>query len=177
MSDYEFELMKDISKQLKPEYEANEDPWIGSPFAWILQKPSRQKGKIGEQLVERWCKANEFEVTRSPDSEADRIIENTRVEIKFSTLWTDTPSYTFQQIRDQNYSYVFCLGISPFEVHGWFIPKIALMHPKLPELGHQHGGVAGRDTMWLKFEPKNPPSWLNQYGGTLAKTKKLILGI
>jgi hypothetical protein len=44
------------------------------------------------------------------------LINGHRVEIKFSTLWQEG-IYNFQQIRDQNYEYAVCLGISPFEAH------------------------------------------------------------
>lgn len=51
-----------------------------------------------------------------------RIIAGRRVEIKFSTLW-ESGLYTFQKIRDQNYEFVVCLRISPFDAHCWVISK------------------------------------------------------
>jgi hypothetical protein len=53
-----------------------DDPWADSPVAWICTCPSRQVGRIGEQLV----------VGR-------------RVEIKFSTLW-ETGLRVHRQILD-----------------------------------------------------------------------------
>ena len=80
------------------------DPWQDSPFSWIRSRHSTTKGKIGEKLVAAWCKTNGFDVSKSPDSEADCIIGGYRFEIKFSTPWKDgkTGTYAFQQIRDQN---------------------------------------------------------------------------
>lgn len=124
-----------------------DDPWAGSPFAWIKSRPSRQVGKIGEQLVAGWCAAKGFDVISVRDSEADRIINGRRVEIKFSTLWANG-GYTFQQIRDQNYEYAVCLGVSPFDVHGWVIPKSVLLQHVIGKTP-QHRGRAGTDTFWL----------------------------
>ena len=41
-------------------------------------------------------------------------------------LW-QTGTYKFQQIRNQNYRFVVCLGISPHDAHCWIIPKNVLM--------------------------------------------------
>lgn len=97
------------------------------------------------------------------------------MEVKYSSLWTDNQQYRFQQIRDQDYDYCFCLGVSPFDVHAWFIPKDELMVDRPPAPGPQHGGQAGRDTKWLAFPADDPPTWLATYGGTLADVYRLIL--
>jgi hypothetical protein len=87
--DPEVLMLATIAGTLKGDYvrEGPDDPWAGSPFAWIRTRPSRQVGKIGEQLVAGWCAAKGLDVTRSSNSEADRVIAGRRVEIKFSTLW------------------------------------------------------------------------------------------
>jgi hypothetical protein len=89
ITDPDVQLLASIAATIKNEYvrEGAVDPWVGSPFAWIRTRPSRQVGRIGEQLVAGWCAAKDLDVVRSPDSEADRIIGGRRVEIKFSTLW------------------------------------------------------------------------------------------
>ena len=83
---------------------------------------SRKKGKIGEELASKYLEKKGFRVTRSPDVEADRIIAGKRAEIKMSTLW-EGGFYKFQQLRDQNYDFAICIGISPFDVHCWVLPK------------------------------------------------------
>lgn len=146
-----------------------EDPWAGSPFAWIKARPSRQVGKIGEQLVAGWAAAKGLDVTRAGDSDADRVINGHRVEIKFSTLWAGG-NYVFQQIRDQQYDVALLLGVSPFTASAWVVPKAVLMErPFRPGLSAQHGGQAGRDTAWLQFSAGHPPDWLAEFGGTLAR--------
>lgn len=173
-SDIESKLLGDLAEDLRPQYEEADFMWVGSPFAWIKSRPSRQIGAIGEKLVSNWCKTKGFEIERTGDSDADRVINGHRVEIKFSTLWSDNGIYKFQQIRDQDYEYCFCLGVSPFEVQAWFIPKNEIRNPRPPALTHQHGGSEGRDTLWLSFAAVNPPVWLAPFGGTLDKVEKLI---
>ncbi len=103
------------------------------------------------------------------------MIADWRVEVKYSSLWTNDESYKFQQIRDQNYDYCLCLGVSPFDVHAWFMPKHELMIDRPPSLVPQHNGRAGRDTRWLSFPADAPPEWLSPFGGTLTDVYRLIL--
>lgn len=86
IKDPDVRRLASIASLLQSDYEENED-WMGSPFAWIKTRPSRQVGKIGEQLVSGWCAAKGLSVGPSGDTEADKVIQGRRVEIKFSTLW------------------------------------------------------------------------------------------
>lgn len=165
-----------IAATLQSEYAADELEWNGSPFAWIKARPSRQVGTIGERLVAGWLAAKNFDVIRSPDSDADRLVNGHRIEIKFSTRWR-SGIYKFQQLRDQNYAFVVCLGISPFDAHCWVLPKSDLLHSwnesisqgrEVNGIQPQHGGAVGRDTAWLTISPTAPPAWFSSYGGRLA---------
>lgn len=161
IEDQEVQLLASIATGLRPEYEKSFAlKWEGSPFAWILHRPSRQRGKIGEQLIAGWCAARGLDVVRSPDSDADRIINGARVEIKFSTEW-ENGQYVFQQLRDQNYEFLICIGISPFDAQAWIIEKKNI---PFESLKNQHGGKRGRDTWWLTFKPESPPAWLGERG-------------
>ena len=168
ISDAEVQLLAGISQTLRADYAADELAWEGSPFAWIKTRPSRQVGAIGEQLVAAYCAAKNLNVVRSPDGEADRVIEGIRVEIKFSTLW-HAGGYKFQQLRDQNYGLAVCLGISPFDAHLWVLPKSLILENwgNAAGLQSQHGGRAGRDTAWLSVRPSEVQAWLRPYGGSL----------
>jgi hypothetical protein len=139
-----------------------------SPFAWIKTRKSRQIGVIGEKLVSGYLATKGFNVVRSGDSEADRVIEGRRAEVKFSTLWTNG-SYKFQQLRDQDYAFVVCLGVSPFDAHCWIIEKPEILRRWRARDGitSQHGGVAGSDTGWLSVDPVAVPPWLERCGGAL----------
>lgn len=91
--DPEVQLLATLSATLEVDYASDsDDPWIGSPFAWILQQPSRTKGAIAEKLVAGWCATKGF-------------------EIKFSTMWKNG-IYKFQQIREQN-----IITVSAWECH------------------------------------------------------------
>lgn len=173
ISDPEVNLLASIAGSIESDYSDSMDIWNGSPFRWIKAHPSaRSKGAIGESLVAGWCAAKGLNVLRSPDSQADRIIQGRRIEIKFSTLW-ETGVYKFQQIRDQNYDFVFCLGIAPFDAHAWLIPKAVLLEHVIGHMG-QHTGATGTDTAWISVEPERPYAWMEACGGRLKDTFRLI---
>lgn len=173
-TDPDVRLVVELAADKEASYTESDSMWAGSPFRWIKARPSRQIGKIGEELVADWCSSKGFKVERSRDSDADRIISGHRVEIKFSTLWTENKIYKFQQIRDQNYDFCFCIGVSPFDVHAWLIPKTALRKDRPPSFGPQHGGSSGTDTKWLSFEADSPPPWLKPFGGQLSDVAKIL---
>lgn len=157
ITDPDVKLLAAVSASLRPEYvkAGVPDPWSGSPFEWIKTRPSRQVGKIAEQLVAGWSAARNLNVMRSPDSEADRIIEGVRVEIKASTLWA-SGSYRFQQIRGQDYEVLALFGLSPFDAHLWIVDK-ALAWKNTPG---QHTGAGGRDTHWIEIRPGAAAPWI-----------------
>lgn len=170
--------MATYSQTLQSDYQKpGEEAWSLSPFDWIRAKPSRQKGAIGEKLVSGYLACKGFDVTRSPDTEADRIIAGKRAEIKMSTLW-ETGLYKFQQLRDQNYDFAVCLGISPFDAHCWILPKNVILERWAAEdIPSQHGGRSGSDTAWLSVRPDDVPEWLSEWGGTLSDAVELIARI
>lgn len=169
IQDPNFEILAEISRELEKKYPSEDAAWKDSPFSWIRTRPSRQVGAIGEELVTRWLEALRIPVICCGDAHADRIIQGKRVEIKFSTLWGDG-RYKFQQIRDQHYDLVICLGVSPFSAHCWVLPKedIIRLWKEEHKIMSQHGGQGGVDTAWIIVDPENPPEWLKPYGGSLA---------
>jgi hypothetical protein len=171
-SNKDFDQFAAAANIIKPEFFRDNSAWVGSPFEWILYLPSGSKGALGKRLIYQWCALKGFSVDRSPDSEADMTINGHRVEIKFSTLWKDK-IYTFQQLRDQNYEYCVCLGISPSEVHCWVLSKAILKKYVIGHLG-QHTGAAGQETAWFSVDPDNPPDWLAKLGGTLDQAFRVL---
>lgn len=176
--DPDVRILASCAQTLYADYAADDQNWIGSPFAWIKARPSRQVGAIGEKLVAGFLATKGFDVIRSPDGQADRVINGQRAEIKFSTLWKDG-FYKFQQLRDQDYRFAVCLGVSPFDAHLWVIPKSLILKQWGAGEGlvSQHGGKAGRDTAWLSVTPGREPAWLRACGGTLAQAVPLIAKI
>lgn len=171
--DSNFDLFVYLANDLKKNYPAKE-MWVGSPFEWIQTLHSKQIGTVGEILVSNWCIERGFEVKRALNSDADRIINGHRVEIKYSSLWGNK-TYTFQQLRNQDYDYYFWIGVSPHNIHAWFIPKDVIL-PDVPRgVTPQHNGSAGTDTWWIKnLDPLNVPDWLQPYGGSLDEVEKII---
>ena len=176
--DPEVRLLATFSEALRDDYRDPADtPWERSPFGWVRERPSRQKGAIGEKLVAGYLACKGFDVNRSPDAEADRIIAGHRAEIKMSMLWKNG-SYKFQQLRDQNYDFAVWLGISPFDAHCWVVPKAVVIERwRAGDIPSQHGGTTGSDTAWLNVKPGYPPDWLTAWGGQLSDAVKLIARI
>ena len=168
----DFELLATAANFIKSEFDKNSSPWVGSPFEWTLTLPSASKGKLGKRMIYQWCALKGLSIDSSPDPEADMLINGHRVEIKFSTLW-QIGIYKFQQIRDQNYEYAVCLGISPFEAHCWVISKKILRENVIGHLG-QHTGSAGQETAWFAVNPSSPLDWLSSCGGTLDKAYDVL---
>lgn len=178
INDPDVQILVALSQSIKGEYvNPASDPWVGSPFEWILRiRSSRQRGKIGEQLIAGWAATRELNVVRSPNSESDRVIENKKVEVKFSTLWTNG-QYVFQQIRDQDYDFLICLGLSPYSAQAWIVSKSQLLRDIIGNSSHsQHRGRQGSDTYWIAFKPNNPPEIFNDQPGTLAHVYETLHG-
>ena len=168
----EFKLLASAASYIKTEFVRKSSSWQGSPFEWILSLPSGSKGKLGKRLVYQWCAVKGLSIDGSPDSDADMLVNGHRVEVKFSTLW-EANIYKFQQIRDQNYEYAVCLGISPFEAHCWVVSKKILRQYVIGHLG-QHTGSAGQETAWFAVNPQSPQGWILPYGGTLEQAYRVL---
>lgn len=159
----------EVTNGLSEKYAKQLEGWTGSPFAWILTLPSRTRGAVGEEIVAAWLTSNGSKVSRASHTGCDRIVDGENMEIKFSTRWK-TGGFKFQQLRDQDYASVFCLGVSPNDVQAWLIPKAVAWDHATP----QHGGRLGTDTKWLCFQADSPPNWLSAYGGSLADVLAIL---
>ena len=179
-ADARFDELAALGGAISARYADTTEAWKDSPFLWLKQRPSRQVGAIGEELVERWLQANGIPVVRPPDSDADRIVAGHRAEIKLSTLWS-SGIYRFQQLRNQDYEFAILLGISPHDAHCWVLPKADILRLWREEhvISSQHdGGHGGIDTAWIDVDPAVPPEWIRPFGGTLdealAKIRELV---
>ena len=175
MAEHSFSRLVAAAHALESEYASVESTdWAGSPFEWLKKIPSsRRRGKAAEVLVERWLTDEGFEVGTTGDSEADILVDGYRVEVKSSTLWV-SGTYRFQQIRDQNYDLMICLGLSPSEAHCWVLPKALLLERVIGQGRGQHGGAGAAETAWLTVDPKSPEAWLRPRDGNLDEAVELI---
>lgn len=171
VDDPDVHTLAQLAKTLAEDYQKN-DRWAGSPFEWILSQPSRTRGAIGERLVAGWAATKGYDVTRPPNTQSDKVIHGHRIEIKFSTLWKNG-IYKFQQIRDQQYDFCFCLGLSPFDAEAWLLPKSILQKHVIGHMG-QHTGASGTDTAWLSIHSGEPYEWMKPYGGRLQDVASIM---
>ena len=153
--------------------------WQGSKFEWMLPLPSRTKGAVFEQIMEKYLISVGLPVGKAGTPDYDRVVNGKTVEIKGSTLW-ESGIYKFQQIRNKPYEKIICLGISPFEASCWVIPKSFLLdrggdlRTDLEGFGSQHTGRGGRETFWLQVNPDSPQDWLARFGGNLSTAVPII---
>ena len=173
--------MVEIAGKLKLDYSDSKNRWKDSPFEWMISLPSRSKGAAAESLMRKFLEQHDFDVADSTvGSEADMNVNRYNVEVKFSTLWKDDGSYRFQQIRDQKYDILLCLGISPDAAHAWVICKSQINGGDFPterttkgdwgRFRYQHGGDEGDGNTWwvILNNPPSAPSWMRPQGGDLA---------
>ncbi|MBO4145054.1 hypothetical protein QWJ06_00685 [Kocuria rhizophila] len=171
ITDPDVQTLAYIAGSLADDYAAD-DAWAGSPFEWLRTIPSRSKGAVGEKMVAAWAATRDFDVKKPANSQADRIIHGHRIEIKLSTLWA-SGGYKFQQIRDQEYDYCLCLGLSPFDASAWLLPKEILLNKVIGHMG-QHTGASGKDTSWLGFPAGQPYDWMSPYGERLNDVAQIL---
>ncbi len=163
----QFELLGKISESFR---EVAPKPLTfgeDNPFNWLLTMPSATIGAYGAKFASELFRINGFKVLRPlGGSDHDRVFNGHRIEVKFCTRRKEDAVFWFEQIRDQEYDFVLCLGLSANDANCWVIPKRALMLPK-EGLSPQHGGKDGKDTLQLQFLPNSIPAWLNEFGGSL----------
>jgi hypothetical protein len=146
--------------------------WKDSPFEWLLTIPPATRGAFGKELVTEWASANGFQVSTSKSRVVDRLINGHRIAIKLSRLWRDG-EFHFQQIRNQDYDFLFCVGLSPDDVQAWLLPKEVLLQYVIGHMG-QHTGASARDTDWLRFKPDSPHEWMAPFGDRLSDIARLL---
>jgi hypothetical protein len=161
----EFERLAACAVRVSAEYTAGPDPWKGSPFAWMRGLQASPRGKAGKQLVECLLKHKGYRTSGPNSSDYDLRVNDSRVEIKTSTLW-ESGVYKFQQVRDQDYDVLLGLGLSPFDAHVWVWTKAELLEHVIGRLV-QHGGRRGKDTAWISIDPARPAAWMSRSGGSL----------
>tara|TARA_A100001015_G_C14923216_1_gene685178 strand:- start:634 stop:1290 length:657 start_codon:yes stop_codon:yes gene_type:complete len=79
---------KDLIAYIK---ENNEDPWKGTPYQGYVFMDPKQKGEYGERFVSKMLESIGMDVKRAPTATDghDRVVNEKRVEIKFSVTQKD----------------------------------------------------------------------------------------
>ena len=160
----EFQLLSASAKRFETDYDVTR--WAGSPFFWLLGLPIKTKGACYERIFSDWCTEKGLKVEPAQGTDADRVVGGKRTEIKGAML-SKAGTYVFNQIRDQNYEILLCMGMSPHDAHLWAIPKDeAMSRWASGQIKNQH--ARGKDTGILTVDPMNPPDWIRPHGGTLT---------
>ena len=96
------------------------------------------------------------------------MINGKEIVIKISTIWKGGKSYVFQQIKEDGWDYLLCLGISPEYDHLWIMSSEGI--DKIPG---QHTGAGAKETKWIHISPEEmKPDYLE--GGTLEEGLEAI---
>ena len=189
MENNEFSKMAQISKDLEPYYRVDNDTWADSPFEWIKKMPTPgEKGVAGARMVIQWLNANNFPASATKNADSNLSIHGKAIALKFATL-SEKGKYIFNQIRDQEYDFLMCIGVMPRDAHGWIAPKRRINNGDFPtkerdsirgqySFGLQHGGDDGDGNTWqLSLTPPFHPPWMRPQKGNpgemLAELKKL----
>jgi site-specific DNA-methyltransferase (adenine-specific) len=168
----DFDYFASLARYFRSEYEEESVLWEDSPFDYIVELSPPRKGSLGKKMLTKWCQVKGLIVETSTEKAVDAIINGHRIVIKTSFLWSEG-FYKFQQIRDQNYDYIICLGLSPQTAHCWIMGKDYV----LANSTSQHGGSHGTGTSWFTVHPDNPEEWLIPCGGTLDNVFKILLSL
>ena len=170
----DFDVIAGTSTALQSQYFDNGD-WEGSPFAWLTTLPSATSGKMGRLLVAEWGRSIGMSVEAVTLEHQHYLkMDDQLVQIKLSTLWRDG-FYRFQQIRDRDYDFCLCLGISPFDAHIWVVPKAQLDEHVIGVSG-QHTGADSQETFWFDAGPGSVANWLRPFGNQFSDAREILLG-
>lgn len=170
-----YQDLENFASQLENDYvDEAEESWDGSAFAWIRSFPPPTKGAIGRRLAQSIFSAAGVVTERVSNV---LLCGNHRIVVRFSMEWT-AGGFKFEQFKDTNYDFIFCLGVRPSTAYAWLIPKNEILvdgeWQERPNFSGQHLGIAGSDTSWLSVNPESPPAWLTQFGGSIAMIETVI---
>jgi hypothetical protein len=89
------------------------------------------------------------------------------ISVKVAMMW-QKGTIKFQNIKDTNFDFVFCLALFPDGAYGWLIPKEEIWKEGKVNIGNsgvtrQHKGADA----WVHIDPDKPRAWLKPYGGTI----------
>ena len=164
----DYTVLASIITQLTCENDRKDQ--INSPFDSIsLLRPST-KGAISKKLLSEFLTRKGCTIQPSDNRGYDRMVNQYKCAIKFSTLWNDG-KYVFQQIKDTNWDYILCLGLSPHKAHFWYARRDIFTF-----LAGQHTGSKAQDTKWISIMPDGINPYQNYlFGGELSEGIRLFM--
>lgn len=151
----------------------HENAWNQSVLKPLRNLSSiRSRGARIEDIVACYLEARGFTIKESDSKDYDLEVNGKKVEIKGSLLSTGG-TFIFNQIRDQDYDFLFLLGLTPYEgfqdddktykgAYVWVIPKNDYMVEwAAGNIIGQHGGKSAIETSMLNVGPEDTGDWLS----------------
>ena len=140
----------------------------GSPFQIYKQMSSKKKGARFESIVQEHCTNLGYKVTKPDNPDHDRKINNIKVEIKGSTIWSGRDKhFRWQQLRPhQDYDIVIFLAVFPQQIEFYGCTKqdikdhLEIQDEKGNWIHNQHGGrKINSGTFFLDSDGLTRPTW------------------
>lgn len=127
--------------------------WVGSPYAWVRELSPSQKGRLGEEMVRRLCRAAGCEVRAGSNPGHDLVVTggdwSVRVEVKFSTLndiAAGEPYFQWLQLRPaDDFEVVALVALAPRRMRCFLLGRNEVLSRAV---GH-HGGGGATETRKL----------------------------
>lgn len=122
------------------------DPrWDDSPLKFLYQMGPRQRGMQFEKIVSDLLTRFGHDVRKSHNTDYDRWLNSSRIEIKGSLCGKNSERFTFLQIRpNQEYDCMIFLCCFPFEINMFSMDKAQIIsNIQQKKIKPQHGGNAG----------------------------------
>ena len=145
--------------------------WVGSTFEHHKGLSSKAKGSWGERLTCDILEGLGANVPRRKNgknkkpqgsgTDFDIYVDNKTIEVKTSFAWDETEdSFTWQQIRDQEYEYIVFVGVNPNECKAWFATKDDLVKEIFGRNEYrQHAGKDGEQELYWIQVKDGVPDW------------------
>ncbi len=164
-----YKTLVKITDSLIPRYPATKE-WDDSALAWIRGLPPASKGAIGRDIGAGLLQAYGF----TPGTYRYELRVNAQgVLVRVAMKWKGN-IVKFQNVRDIAFDHVLCIALYPKGAYAWLIPKTEvwldhIVRSDRPGVTRQHKGADA----WISIDPKNVPSWVKPYGGTLEEMIKV----
>lgn len=119
------DILKNIGYKI---YETNDNKWKDSPLEILDKLKIDHSGKVGELLVEYYCKYGNINYIYSDKDNTqlyDIIIKQKKVEIKTAKLGKHK-SFQHEKLHNNGYDYMLFIDITPYYYYLTILPRFDL---------------------------------------------------
>jgi hypothetical protein len=165
-----FAALEQISNVLVSEYPESK-AWNDSPFRWIRLLPPGSKHVVGRDMLTALI---DFHGLTPTLYRGQVRVNGNGISVKVAMMWEEG-IMKFQNIRDTEFDFVFCLALYPHKAYGWVIPKIEVWEDQAVKtrnagITSQHKGADA----WIHIDPNNVQGWLQPFGGTIDQAMEVL---